>query len=485
MNATTTTPAARRDDPPPAEAVADRLRDPLALLKGFAGLRRLAGMYPAGHPAITAKVREMDDLVQHHLRSAPALRIDMIHGDVHVDGVAFRPDDRGSEHVLRELVDLGVHSIHIHPGVDAEELRAVGEFLWQMREGTGAGPVEAQLAGRGVRHVTLGRIVPLDTRWRAMEWPDAPEGPLDAAYAESLGLAEDAFETVRSGKGLDLAMVHHLVELLIHRVARSSAALAQILAVKQYENLTYCHSVNVAMIGLLLGKRLGFDEAATSALVEAALLHDIGKTRVPVEILKKPGALDKQERRTIEAHTRFGAEILAGIENVRPLSPTVALEHHRSLSGAGYPDLGEGVVPHPLTQIVTIADTYEAMTGARSYRAPSLPQEACLILARLAGERLNTALVKAFVSVVTFFPIGSLVRTSRDEIGVVIRTNPADPLHPVLALLGDDLTATTAEVDTAARDASGAYDRHIVETLRAREDVDLARLLPSVSSAVH
>ena len=88
--------------------------------------------------------------------------------------------------------------------------------------------------------------------------------------------------------------VRDLVQLLIHKVARSNAALGQILAVKQYENLTYCHSVNVSMLSLLLGKQVGLDEPTLAALVEAALLHDVGKTHIPLEIVKKPGALDKQ-----------------------------------------------------------------------------------------------------------------------------------------------------------------------------------------------
>ncbi len=476
---TTAIPFPGRDrTPSPEPPTEPPLSDPLPLLRGFAALRRLAGMYPPGHPTIAEKLREMDAIVRQHLRTAPSIRIDIIRGDVHLNGVPCRSDNQGSEQILHELTALGVHSIHVDPGVELDELRAVGEFLWEMKEGNASEAVEAQLARRNVRHVSLGRIVPLDTRWRAMEWPGAPEGRLDAAYAESLELAEATFESVGAGKALDLVTVRDLVELLIRRVARSSAALAQILAVKQYENLTYCHSVNVAMIGLLVGRRLGFDDPTTAALVEAALLHDIGKTRVPIEILKKPGALDKQERRTIEAHTRFGAEILVGVENVRPLTPTVALEHHRSVTGFGYPDLGDQAVPHPLTQIVSVADTYEAITGARSYRAPSLPQEACLILARLAGRQLNTAVVKAFVSAVSFFPIGSLVRTSRDETGVVIRTNPADPLHPVLALLDDGLAATIGEVDTSSRDESGGYERHIVETLKPSEEIDVGRFLP-------
>jgi putative nucleotidyltransferase with HDIG domain len=270
--------------------------------------------------------------------------------------------------------------------------------------------------------------------------------------------------------------VRDLVQLLIYKVARSNAALGQILAVKQYENLTYCHSVNVAMLSLLLGRQVGLDEPTMAALVEAALLHDIGKTRIPLEIVKKPGALDKRERKLIEAHTTFGAEILMQTQGLRPLTPIVALEHHRGLKGSGYPDLGDAV-PHPMSQIVSVADIYEAITGARSYQDPTLPEHACLILARLAGDKLNTGLVKAFVNAITFFPLGSLVRTSRDELGVVVQTNRGDPLHPVLTLVAAGTEGPRGRIDTAARDTTGAYERHILETLRPPEGLDLGRLL--------
>ncbi len=451
---------------------------PLAVLKGLAGLRRLTGMYPAGHPQIAQKLAELDDLVQQHVQGGHPLRIDVIHGEVHLDGVSFRDDSQANGQLVGELADLGVHSLHIRPGVVRAELQAVAEYLWQLKERPGGEPVETELARRQVVHVSLGRIVELDTRWKAQAWPDAPAGPLDPAYAESLLRTQQAFDTVASGRPLDALTVRDLVQLLIGRVARSHAALGQILAVKQYENLTYCHSVNVSMLSLLLGRRVGLSDDTVTALVEAALLHDIGKTRVPLEIVKKPGALDKRERKLIEAHTVFGAEILVEVQGLRPLTPTVALEHHRGVRGGGYPDLGQGVAPHPLSQIVSVADVYEALTGARSYQDPTPPEQACLVLARIAGEQLNTALVKAFVDTITFFPLGSLVRTDRGETGVVVRTTPGDPLHPVLSLVDDDVEGPLGHVDTSARDGSGAYLRHIVETRRPQDGaLDLTRFL--------
>jgi putative nucleotidyltransferase with HDIG domain len=270
--------------------------------------------------------------------------------------------------------------------------------------------------------------------------------------------------------------VRDLVQLLIHKVARSNAALGQILAVKQYENLTYCHSVNVSVLSLLLGKHVGLDESVQAALVEAALLHDVGKTQIPLEIVKKPGVLDKHERKTIESHTTLGAEILVQTSGLHPLTPTVALEHHRGVKGTGYPDLGNAI-PHPMSQIVSVADIYEAITGARTYQAPTPPERACLIMARLAGEKLNTALVKTFVNAITFFPLGSMVRTNRNELGLVIETNQKDPLHPVIRLLDQLTYEPTERVNTAIRDGSGAYERHINQSVPVPEGLDVRGML--------
>jgi putative nucleotidyltransferase with HDIG domain len=457
-------------------AAAEPALDPLPLLKGIASLRKLTGMYPAGHPAIMQKLGELDSGIQRHLKQTDVLRIDVIHGDAHLDGLSFRHDSDSNSRIIQELSALGIDSIHITRGITPDELLGLSAFLWELKDATGGAPMAPQLAARNIRHVSLARLVALDTRWRAEQWAEAPSDIYDPAYAESIELTQQMFEQVQEGRALKLDTIRHVVELLIQKVAGSSAALAQILAVKLYENLTYCHSVNVATLSLLIAKQVGFDEKTTAAIGEAALLHDIGKTRIPLEVIRKPGALDKRERALMESHTTFGAEILVQVEGLRPLTPTVALEHHRGVKANGYPELGDRV-PHFMSQLVAVADIYEAVTGARTYQEPGLPEQACLVLARLAGGKLNAALVKAFVAAVTFFPVGSVIRTSRDETGVVIATNPAEPLHPIIALVGGDMDRLPGDVDMSLRDTSGQYARHIVETLQPPKGIDLARFI--------
>src|SRR5262245_593955 len=133
-------------------AVAGRL-DPVPVLKGFASLRRLVGTYPPGHPMIGQKLHELDQDVRRHLQHGPELCIDIVPGSVHLKWVAYEGGDQAVTHVLLELSELGVDSLHISEGVETEELRAVAEFLWQPRASDE--PLAAQLARRNVRHLSL------------------------------------------------------------------------------------------------------------------------------------------------------------------------------------------------------------------------------------------------------------------------------------------------------------------------------------------
>lgn len=439
------------------------------VLKSFAALKALTGMYPVGHPQVTDKVREICDAVQAVHADDDWIRLDVIHGIVHVDGVACDGPTLQA--------GFGFDSLHLRSDVRPDDIATAADLLRTMKPGADA-PLEQQLAERGIDRISVGRLVPLDTRWRAPRWADEPERVYDADYEESLARARQTFDDLLGGGKLNVGGVRDLVRLLVGRVVSSHAALAQILSVKRYENLTYIHSVNVAVLSLLLGRQLGLNDEQLTVLVEAAVLHDVGKTRIPIDLVKKPGALDRRERRMMEAHPVLGAELLTQVDGLHRLTPVVALEHHRTVKGGGYPDLGAGVLPHMMSQIVSVADIYEAVTGARSYQEPTPPERACLLLARLAGEKLNPALVKAFVGAITFFPIGSVVRTSLDERAVVIGTNADDPLHPVVRLVSERMQPLTDIIDTRVR-VDGAYQRHVVETieLQADDSAAVARLL--------
>jgi len=448
----------------------EHARDPGQLLRSLAGLKSACVLYPDGHPSIDGHVEQVYGQAEELIGDRPGVEIDILRGIINVDGESQQQASRIYRRVIDELASIGVDSIHIDSNVTPREFRALGEYLAHREtKREPANSVAEQLKSAGVAHISLGRILPVDSYLPGQKWPEAPEEIFDADYRQSVDMAKDAFETFGRGFAPEASAIQNLLEVIAGRAAHSGVALSQVLALKSYENLTYMHSVNVTLLSLRLGERIGLDEPTRMALAEAALLHDVGKTRIPLEILTKPGALTDREFREIRGHPRMGAEILVGLEGLSPLTPVVALEHHIGFDGTGYPELASQRMPHPLSQIVSVVDIYESLTGARSYREPVTPDRACLTLARLAGKALNPALVKAFVSVVTFFPIGTVVRTTLGELGIVVNTFEDDALHPMIALVKEsEPDAPHGDVvDLRLRGDDGSHVRQVAESLLA------------------
>ncbi len=444
---------------------------PLAVLKAFTALRRSMSLYPDGHAVIGQSAAELQRAVARGLNEGGRLRFDIIGGTAHVDGYPFRIESQANRELIEELEKVGVDCLQIEEGVDSEQLVAAAQLINEVRE-RNDGPVSLRekLLEREVTHLSMSKLLPVGMhRGNADQIPAQPPAPRDSGYAEALESARETVGAVFEGGSPDADAVRVLLDRLGDQIVDRKSALAEILAVKRYENHTYYHSVNVASLSVLLGRRLGLPEEILEVLAEGALLHDIGKRSIPTEIINKPGPLNRREWRIMKRHPALGAEMLATNAGFSPLSATIALEHHRHFGQGGYPDLGENK-PHLMSQIVAVTDTYEALTGARTYRAPLIPDEACLILASMAGDKLNPALVRAFVSLVTFFPLGSVVSTSRGEIGVVVDTAEREPLHPTIFTIDHPQSTGRSGVrmNTAERDHSGAYMRHIVDALPER-----------------
>ncbi len=452
---------------------AGRPADPVPIVRSLVSAFRLDGLYPNGHPQVDGAVSELAQLIQERLDEQDMIRIDIVEGEAHSDGVAFRKSSQIHRSAIDEMMRLGLHSIRIRRGIERAEIESLVRILSDRRGGTSiTGSMHDDLQRRGVRNATIGKLVELDTRWNQHRWGELPTGSLDVSYADALDRAHQAFDVIEERGVIEVQSVRELLEHLTAEVAGRRAALGHVVALKQFENHTYCHSVNVTLLSMMLGKRIGLSSEALSKLSEAALLHDVGKTRIPISVLRKPAPLDDSERSLVQQHPLWGAEMLIDVDGLSDLSPTVALEHHVGYDGIGYPSLGAAVRPHPASQLVAVCDIYEALTGARAYRMPVPPDQACLTLAELAGTKLNPDLVRAFVNLVTFFPVGSIVRTDRGDIGVVVETNGAEPLHPVIVIVRseDPRQERGRTIDTSVRNEQGEYVRQVVETLRPHEE---------------
>lgn len=195
--------------------------------------------------------------------------------------------------------------------------------------------------------------------------------------------------------------------------------------------------MNVCIFSIVLGRHLGMSVDELRNLGLSGLMHDMGKMRVPLEVLNKPGRLSDEEMTLVKAHTVHGREILISSHGIYPDAIEVAYQHHENLDGTGYPTgLTDAEIP-AFTRIVAVADTYDAVTSDRVYQSGRTHMETIAILYKESGKHLDAELASKFIECLGIYPAGSLVEMSNEEVALVIEVNPRQKLKPKVIMLLD------------------------------------------------
>lgn len=203
--------------------------------------------------------------------------------------------------------------------------------------------------------------------------------------------------------------------------------------IKLRDIYTVSHSINVAVLSLLLGIDAGISTARYQDLFVGALFHDIGMNFINMDVIMKNGKLDVQEFLKIKEHPQKGYDLFKDFSFASAYMKGIVLQHHERVDGAGYPKQIPGREIHELAKIVSIADTYDAMTSDRIYSKAVPPSEAMENLIKCSRTMYEPTLVDLFIKKIIPYPEGSLVRLSNDDPALVVRLNPDDPLRPVVA----------------------------------------------------
>lgn len=252
----------------------------------------------------------------------------------------------------------------------------------------------------------------------------------------------------------ELAGMVSLAESILDEVMDQDA-LAGMASLKEHDNYTFEHSVEVAVYGVMLGRRVGLSRKMLRDVALGCLLHDIGKQYVDQRILNKPGRLDEAEFAAIMEHPLLGYELVRQMPIESPLPAHIVLQHHERQDGQGYPNklFGNNRVARSdqerfdtrriglMAEIAAIADVYSALASDRPYRAALPPDQIFSIMRQEAGQHLNTELLRAFVTFVQHFPVGTHVRVVggvyAGSVGVVCRVSPGAPSRPCVRLMFD------------------------------------------------
>jgi HD-GYP domain-containing protein (c-di-GMP phosphodiesterase class II) len=273
-------------------------------------------------------------------------------------------------------------------------------------------------------------------RFRGTVTLDEERNRLQYFQQEAMQTVQSLTENIRSGQQIDLAGAEPTIEKMIRSVQRHPDALIPMLRMKDTVGYDHQHSLSVASMAVALGQTLGVDEANLRQLAFGALLQDVGKARIPDDILQKPDRLTAYETRWIRRHVFESQLILEDTPGMTEMMLDIVAHHHERLDGTGYPHALSGAQIPLHAQVAAIVDVYDALTSDRPFQQRTEPTEA---LRQLYGmtSHFSEDLIKAFVRTVGVYPVGSLVRLDNGYLAVVVEENRDDLLKPRVCVMFD------------------------------------------------
>ncbi|NOQ64958.1 MAG: DUF3391 domain-containing protein [Methyloprofundus sp.] len=259
----------------------------------------------------------------------------------------------------------------------------------------------------------------------------------DKTLQDSRDLVDNFMSTVANGGGIDTVLAKDAIADCVDSVIRSPDAFLWLSQLKQRDNYTAQHSMNVCVFSIILGRQIGLQAPQLNRIAMCGMMYDMGKMLIPLEILNKPGALTPAESSIMEEHTVLGHELLSSSPNMFKGAIETALTHHERADGKGYP---KGISSNSLSyysNIIAIADIYDAITSDRVYSKACTHLEAIKILFDLSGKQLNQQLVVKFIESLSVYPPGSFVKMNNGSIAMVLEINEALKLRPKVMFIMD------------------------------------------------
>ena len=245
-------------------------------------------------------------------------------------------------------------------------------------------------------------------------------------------------EDVRMGKSLDTEKTKTAVTQMVSVISVNPNSMLWLTNLREKHERTAGHCLNTAILSIAFGKHIGLSNEELNILGQGAMLHDIGKVRVPPAVLDKAGPLAEEERQLVRKHPVDGEAVLRLTRQLPEEVLAIVRCHHERLDGRGYPDGLSGDAIPVNARIVGIVDTYDSLTSDAPYRQASTPADALRVLRTESGAAYGKDLIQEFIRCLGIYPIGSLVECNNGALAVVVSSNQASRLKPVIMVVRDE-----------------------------------------------
>ena len=408
-----------------------RLRAADDFMKRLAAALRGAQLYAPSHPLVQRALDNLNESLTQLLTDQPSIAVGVIGNEIIVGDLPIPKAAESMGEMIRRLKSLGIERIAFERGVTADELQTLALTIAHPERkpgeaAPGVEPADALAAFNSLPHIRVGRIQTEEKK----EETTADVAAIRRLYSDATNLASSVWDMAKSEGTPDPKAARALVDSLAQAVAANRTALIALTALKNYDNYTFTHMVNVSVLTMSQARTLGIDGAPLRELGLAALMHDIGKVRTPNEILNKPDKLTDAEFEIMRMHVVDGAEILRRTPEMPAMAPVIAFEHHLRNDGTGYPFGAKRGSLNLGTQLCGISDVYDAMRSQRAYQQ-AFPSDRILeVLRRNDGHQFDQNLVRRFTQLLGIYPPGNLVRLNDGAIAVVMAVHAPDPFKP-------------------------------------------------------
>ncbi len=256
-------------------------------------------------------------------------------------------------------------------------------------------------------------------------------------YLEACRHMKQVFNSAKNNRRINIKETQSIVNKCITSIVSNANALFWLTRIQETSNVEANHSIRVSVLSIALGHYIGMHRGELEKLGTAAMLHDIGKTRIPEEILEKRTQFTDAEKRVMEKHTSLGFELLNADKSLEPIIKEVALNHHQRPDGQGYPAKLRNRPLSIFTRIVSVVDAYDDMTHEISHLRSISPRLALKAIYEEAGAQFDAKVAKAFIKMVGIYPAGSMVKMTNGEVAMVIATDSEAKLTPKVELIYD------------------------------------------------
>lgn len=456
------------------------------LINHFFVLLKTAQNYEEGHSAINAPISNILKTVKEIHRKNEEASIRVKGGYLLLGEIRIKPDAAGFDafmFTMGEMKRYFIGAINFTPSTSAEE---IGRFAYIFRE---VEPIPSPQTFQKIHEQMQHRnIVGIETESLSEEEGYA-EG--DAAelkdskvrakkvYLQTVHAVAEVMESAKMGQTLRLRKSKRVVQGMIDQLLAAETNLIGLTTIRSHDEYTYNHSVNVCILSLAIGQRVGLSKPKLCDLGMAALFHDIGKSEISLDILNKPTEFSKDEWEIMQRHPIHGVRKIMKLKGMDALSARIitgAFEHHLNYDFSGYPK-----VPYKslslFGRIISIADCYDGLTSSRVYsRVPYPPDKALRFMLNRAGKAYDPILLKLFINCIGIYPVGSLLLLDTKELAVVMQNNPAPekwntPLVKIIAdTVGNEIDGETVDI------SDPEAGRTIIETLDPQKHkIDVTR----------